>query len=178
MDDMDAGKVSLTLTAPMDWLSDLYREHRLALVRLAVLLLREQPAAEDAVQDVFATMWRRRTLPAEPDRALAYLRAAVVNRCRTQLRKRIIARRRLPPWETPAPGPSDLAELAEEHRAVLDALEKLPDKQREVLVLRYFGDLSVAAVAAALGIAEGTVKSQSARGMDKLREMLIEGSAR
>lgn len=163
-------------SGPEGSLQQLYQDHRLGLVRLGVLLLGEQAPAEDIVQDVFAAMWRRQELPATA--APAYLRQAVVNRCRSHMRRRMLARSRPPLADTPSSGPHDAVELADEHREVLAALGRLPAKQREVLILRYFSDLSVADVAAALGINQGTVKSQAARGLDKLRTVLNEESAR
>lgn len=150
-------------------LPELYRQHRLALVRLGVLLLGDKAAAEDAVQDVFIRMWRRRALPRTPETALAYLRRATVNQVRSQQRTHALARRKVPLADPAAPGPPDIVELSEEHHSVLAALESLPHRQREVLVLRYYGNLPVAAVADALGIHEGTVKSQTARGIATLR---------
>lgn len=155
-------------------LPELYRQHRLTLVRLGMLLLGDKAAAEDAVQDVFTDMWRKRTLPSTPGAALAYLRRAVVNRVRSQQRRSVLARKKVPPADPSAPGPADVVELSEEHRDVLAALDTLPHRQREVLVLRYYCDLSVAAAADALGIHEGTVKSQTARGIATLRTLLTE----
>lgn len=148
----------------------LYREHRVGLVRLAVLLLGDRPSAEDAVQDVFAALWRRKHLPDGP----AYLRSAVVNRCRSAQRRGFLARRRRPPAEEHVPGPEVPYEVGEEHRAVLGAIERLPRRQREVIVLRYYCDLSVAEVARTLGVHEGTVKAGSARALASLRRHLEE----
>jgi RNA polymerase sigma factor (sigma-70 family) len=150
-------------------LTRLYREHRLSLVRIGVLLLGEQAAAEDAVQDVFASLHRRRV-----DVTHAYLRAAVVYRCRSVVRRAVLWRRTRPPAELPEPPPGERLELAEEHRAVIAALARLPHRQREVLVLRYYSGMRVAEVAAALDVTEGTVKSSAARGLDRLRELLGE----
>ncbi len=121
--------------------------------------------------------WHNRTLPRTPGAASAYLRRAVVNQVRSQQRRRALARRKVIPIDPAAPGPSDIVELSEEHRRVLAALGTLPHRQREVLVLRYYCDLSVAAVADALGIHEGTVKSQAARGIATLRTLLTEEEA-
>lgn len=169
-----ADDTAVPALVPDESLPRLYREHRLALVRLAVLLLGEQSPAEDVVQDVFAGMWRRQVLPSA---ASGYLRRAVVNRCRSHVRRTMLARRTAQLRDPATAGPGEVAEFAEEHREVLAALDSLPRRQREVLVLRYFGDLSVADVASTLGIHEGTVKSQAARGLDKLRVLLNEESA-
>lgn len=167
-----AGGLTTPAVGPADSLQQLYREHRLGLVRLGVLLLGEQSLAEDVVQDVFTAMWRRQGLPNDVVAASAYLRKAVVNRCRSHIRRRMFARQKPPPLDPSGPSPADAVELADEHREVLVALGKLPGKQREVLILRYFSNLPVAEVAATLGITEGTVKSQSARALAKLRDLL------
>jgi RNA polymerase sigma factor (sigma-70 family) len=69
-------------------------------------------------------------------------------------------------------GPSGRAILAEEHREVLAALDRLPTRQREVLVLRYWSDMSEAEIATALGISRGTVKSTASRGLDALEKIM------
>jgi RNA polymerase sigma factor (sigma-70 family) len=66
--------------------------------------------------------------------------------------------------------------LALEHRSVLDALRRLPERQREVLVLRYYGDLTEAEIADALKISRGAVKSHASRGMAALRTTLEDAS--
>ncbi len=148
-------------------LSRLYRAHRLSLVRVGVLLLGDQGAAEDVVQDVFTALHRRGV-----EVTHAYLRAAVVNRCRSAIRRTILGRRKVAPMDSPGPAPGERLELEEEHREVLAALDRLPRRQREVLVLRYYSQLSVLEVAATLGIHEGTVKSTAARGLERLRGLL------
>lgn len=148
-------------------LAVLYRDHRVALVRLAVLLLGDQGAAEDVVQDVFASVVRRGERVTVP-----YMRVAVVNRSRSALRSWIVRRRRVVPGDAAVPGPAERVELAAEHQEVMRAVARLPARQREVLVLRYYGELSVAEVAQTLGIREGTVKSTAARGLERLRGLL------
>ncbi|MGQ0837293.1 RNA polymerase sigma factor [Actinokineospora sp.] len=170
---MDEVAVRRAQARPADAsLAALYREHRLGLVRLAVLLIGEQAAAEDAVQDVFAVLWRRGFVPETP----AYLRTAVVNRCRSTIRRAVLARRRVAPEVVAGPAPGDRVELAEEHQEVLDAIDGLPRRQREVVVLRYYAELPVAEVARTLGIHEGTVKSTCARALSTLRHGLGEKS--
>lgn len=95
-------------------LAQLYREHRLALVRVGLLLLGDQAAAEDAVQDVFAALHRRGV-----DASQAYLRAAVVNQCRSVVRRTILGRRNVAPIGPAEPPPGERLELAEEHREVI-----------------------------------------------------------
>jgi RNA polymerase sigma-70 factor (sigma-E family) len=154
-------------------LEQLYAAHRLRLVRLAVLLVDDQLSAEDVVHDVFVRLHRGWRLK-DPDRALAYLQRAVVNQCRSVLRRRRTARLYVAPHEPPASGPESAAILAEEHREVLEALDRLSTRQREVLVLRYWSDLSEAQIARTLGISVGTVKSTASRAMDVLERILKE----
>ena len=152
-------------------IANLYAAHRLRLVRLAVMLVDDQETAEDVVQNVFARLhrgWRLR----DPDRALAYLQRAVVNASRSVLRRRRTARLHVPRHEPPAGGPESSAILAEEHREVLAALQQLATRQREVLVLRYWSNLSEAQIAETLGISTGTVKSTASRALDALERIL------
>jgi RNA polymerase sigma-70 factor (sigma-E family) len=164
-------------------LSALFRRHHADLVRLAVLLVGDQETAEDVVQDVFTRVhargaWRNR--PVGPDRCLAYNRAAVVNGCRSVLRRRAMARRLgSPRWllEEPAQGSAEgEVMLAEDRRRVLAALAELPRRRREVLVLRYYLGLSESEIASVLRISPGTVKSSAARGIAALAHMLGEES--
>ena len=151
--------------------ADLYAAHRLRLVRLATLLVDDQDSAEDVVQDVFSRLprgWR----PDDPSKALPYLQRAVVNASRSVLRRRRTARLYVVPHEPDRAGPDSEVILAEEHREVLAALQQLPNRQREVLVLRYWSDLSEAEIATTLGISRGTVKSTASRALDALERAL------
>ena len=153
----------------------LYAAHRLSLVRLAVLLVDDLGTAEDVVQDAFAGFVGRRRPLDDPDRALAYLRTAVVNNARSALRRRRTARRYVVPRDVEPDGPDGRLILAEEHREVLAALDRLSPRRREVLVLRYWSGLSEAEIAEALGISRGAVKSTASRALDAL-ESIMEGS--
>lgn len=162
------------MTTPVETvgLSELYAAHRLALVRLAVLLVDDQASAEDVVQDAFAALARRCNGLRDPSAAVGYLRVSVVNGARSMLRKRRTVRGYQPPRTIESVGPEDRAVVAEEHREVLAAVKRLPDRQREVLVLRYWSGLSEAEIAAALGITPGTVKSTASRALDALERIL------
>ena len=152
-------------------IAELYAGHYARLVRLAVLLLRDQGLAEDVVQDSFVAVhakWRRIDQGSAP----AYLARTVVNRSRSALRHRsVVARHR--PDPLPDAAGADLAVLASERRsAVIDALADLPTRQREVLVLRYYLDYSEREIAHALGISQGAVKAHASRGAAALRTSL------
>ena len=153
-----------------DWaVTELYSLHHRGLVRLAVLLVRDIPTAEDVVQDSFVAMhegWQRLR---NAESALAYLRHAVLNRSRSVLRHRAVVDKHLPkpPPDMPSAEYGALARL--EESAVVAALRRLPGRQREAIVLRYYADFSEAEVAAAMGISRGAVKSHTARAIAALR---------
>jgi RNA polymerase sigma-70 factor (sigma-E family) len=164
--------------APNDSVVDithLYATHRLPLVRMAVLLVDDLGTAEDVVQDAFTALHLRARLLRDPHAAVGYLRVSVVNGCRSALRRRKV-RRAHPDMEDPgtSPGADRDVLLAEEHRDVLAAMRCLPRRQQEVLLLRYWSDLSEAEIASTLGVAIGTVKSAASRGLDRLEALLGE----
>jgi RNA polymerase sigma-70 factor (sigma-E family) len=124
------------------------------------------------VQDSFVALhggWQRLR---DPDSALAYLRSAALNRSRSVLRHRAVADKHMqkPPPDMPSAEHGALVQL--ERSAVVAAMRKLTDRQRETIVLRYYADFSEAEVAAAMGISCGAVKSHTARGMAALRAEL------
>jgi RNA polymerase sigma-70 factor (sigma-E family) len=157
----------------------LFREQHGNLVRLAVLLVGDLATAEDVVQDVYASMHARWDKQGAPDTALPYVRAAVLNGCRSVLRRRGLARRigishRFgSPEETLASAEHEVI-VSEDRRQVLEALARLPRRRREVLVLRYYLGLSEAEIATVLRISPGTVKSTAARGLAALARDLKE----
>ena len=151
---------------------ELYAAHYRRLVRLSVLLVRDVETAEEVVQDAFVAMHGRWGRLREPDKALAYLRQAVVNRSRSVIRRRTVAARHVPEVQPDHPG-ADVETIASERRTrVLDALEALPRRQREVIALRYFLDLTEAQIAETLGISNGAVKSHASRAAEALRRSL------
>jgi len=164
-------------TARAEWSPDravieLYSEHYRALVRLAALLVRDTPTAEEVVQDSFVAMhggWQRLR---DAEKALAYLRQAVVNRSRSVLRHRTVVDKNLQKAPPDMPSAEHGALVLLERSAVVAALRGLPDRQREAIVLRYYADLSEAEIATAMGISRGAVKSHTARGMTALRAAL------
>ena len=152
--------------------TELYSEHYRALVRLAAMLVRDTQTAEEVVQDAFVAMhdgWQRLR---ETDKALAYLRQAVVNRSRSVLRHRTVVDKNLQKAPPDMPSAEHGAMVLLERHAVVMALRDLPERQREAIVLRYYADLSEAEIAATMGISRGAVKSHTARGMSALRTAL------
>ncbi|MFE2062517.1 SigE family RNA polymerase sigma factor [Streptomyces sp. NPDC059467] len=154
-------------------LADLYRTRRLDMVRLAVFLVDDLHTAEDVVQDAFAAVCRRHGERLDDlQDAHAYLHTAVVNAARSVLRRRRTARAYTPPYQGPGAPVDELLLLAEEHRQVFDALAQLTARQREVLVLRYWSDLTEAQIAETLGVSRGTVKSTASRALATLEKLL------
>jgi RNA polymerase sigma-70 factor (sigma-E family) len=166
------GEVSANATAGV---TTLYRVHAVGLIRLAIVMLGDRAAAEDVVQDAFLGLYRRWAGLADPANALTYVRSAVLNRCRNELR-----RRGRPGRQQAAAPAGESAEAAvlvgEEHQRVLAAIRLLPDRQREALVLRFYLDLSEEEAARAMGISRGTVKSATSRAVAALGRMLKEDS--
>lgn len=153
----------------------LFRTHRLSMVRLARLLVDDLETAEDVVQDAFSALHRRWPSIVSPEAAIGYLRTSVVNASRSVLRRRRTVRAH--PWPdanrwTGDDAPDSNMLLAEEHQEVLVALRKLPTRQREVIVLRYWAELPEAEIAASLGISIGAVKSSASRGREAIAAML------
>jgi RNA polymerase sigma-70 factor (sigma-E family) len=151
---------------------ELYAAQYRRLVRLSVLLVGDVETAEEVVQDSFVAMHGRWRSLREPDKGLAYLRQTVVNRSRSVLRHRGVRARHVPPGAPDLPGADEDALVSERRAAVLDALRGLPDRQREVLALRYYLDLSEADIAETLGISRGAVKSHASRGVAALRTVM------
>jgi RNA polymerase sigma-70 factor (sigma-E family) len=151
-----------------DAVTALYRVHAGGLRRMAALLVDDSETAEDVVQDAFVKLHRRWVLLRDPDKALAYLRTSVINGSRSKLRRRRTERRFVPPATEEQPSAEHSVLRAADLRAVSNGLARLPRRQREVLVLRYYLDLSEAGIATALGISRGSVKSHTARGIAAL----------
>lgn len=157
----------------------LFDEHYRGLCRLAGLLLGDAAAAEEVVQEAFlrtfSGWWRVR----HPERAQWYLRASVVNLCRSRLRRRTTEDRgnRVTWSETAGNARADVADVADAMDKSADALtlvalvRRLPPRQRDAVVLRYYEDLPEAEIARILGCAVGTVKSQ----LSKARATLAQG---
>ncbi len=151
----------------------LYRAHRADLVRLAGLLLDEPGAREEVVQDAFVALHLHRDA-VDPEKVPAYLRSAVLNAARSRLRHRRVVSRL--GWAAPpAPAtPEDEAMLDVRRAAVLAAVRRLPRRQQEVVVLRYWLDLTEADIAATLGISAGSVKVHASRGLAAVARTLGE----
>ncbi len=142
------------------------------LVRLAFGLTGDRWDAEDLAQATLArayVAWRRVSRADDQD---AYLRRILVNASHRRFRRHRVAEQPGDPPETAVEGP---AELVGERSALLAALRQLPPRQRAVVVLRYWEDLTDTQIAATLGCSPGTVRSQLSRALAKLRESPVLG---
>jgi RNA polymerase sigma-70 factor (sigma-E family) len=152
--------------------TELYSLHYQGLVRLATLLVRDTPTAEEVVQDAFVAMhggWQRLR---HAENLLAYLRQTVVNKSRSVLRHRTVVDKNMQKAPPDMPSAEHGALVLLERSAVVAALRGLPERQREAIVLRYYADMSEAEIAEAMHISRGAVKSHTARGMTALRVAL------
>jgi RNA polymerase sigma-70 factor (sigma-E family) len=151
----------------------LYEAHTLGLVRLAYVMLGDRAAAEDVVQEAFGGLYRRWDQLSDADRALQYVRSSVLNGCRSALRRRRV--HGIQALHQPSAVSAETAVLAsEERREVMRALRLLPDRQREVLVLRFYLDQPETAIAQAMGISQSTVRSTAHRALAALGRLLEE----
>lgn len=165
-------------SSPLD---ALYAAHWVGLVRLAWLLVHDDGLAEDIVQDAFIATHRHWSRIEDPTRAAAYVRRSVVNGCRSALRHRGVQERYAASVASqPAPSTWPSAEVGALHRRgdddIIAALARLSERQREVIVLRYYADLDERAIATALGVGRNAVKTHARRGLAALRAALTTGA--
>lgn len=160
--DSDLARAELTL---------LFRVERPGLVRMASVMLGDRGDAEEVVQDAFTGM--ARTWPrSRPDNPAAYLRTSVLNGARSRMRRRAVAARLGVNRRSDSSTTEDVAALRADQRQVLDALDRLPTRQRQCLCLRYYLDLGDAEVAQAIGISLGSAKTHVRRGLAALSRHL------
>jgi RNA polymerase sigma-70 factor (sigma-E family) len=155
----------------------LYATHWYQLVRLATLLTRDASVAEELVQDAYVALHRRWDSLADPAAAHGYLRTTVINNARSALRHRGVEERYRQPGPPEPAGPEERAVQATEDARVMAALRTLSRRQQEVLVLRYYADLSEQDIAHTLGLTRGAVKSHAHRGIAALRAALERAEA-
>jgi RNA polymerase sigma-70 factor (sigma-E family) len=151
-----------------------YVAHHARVVRLAYLLTGDRDHAEDAAAAAFVSVYPKWRDGLVRD-AGAYLRKAAANHVRQGVRHEGVRERHN--HIVAEPGVSPAGEAATiEHADVMAALRALPDDQRATIVLRFYGDFSEAETAEILGVAPGTVKSRTARAIERLRPLLKESS--
>jgi RNA polymerase sigma-70 factor (sigma-E family) len=151
----------------------LYQASALGLIRMAYVMLGDLPSAEDVVQEAFYGLYRRWGRLADTAGALYYVRTSVLNGCRSALRHRAVRRRSLA--DPPSAVSAETVVLGgEEREDVIRALRRLPDRQREVLILRFYAELPDEQIARVMGIRPGTVRSTAFRALDALGRALRE----
>jgi len=152
----------------------LYQASAVGLIRLAFVMLGDLESAEDVVQEAFCGLYRQWGRLRDADRATFYLRTSVLNGCRSALRRRIL-RRRVLPDQPPAVVSAEAVVLSgEEREEVFRAVGRLPHRQREALVLRFYLDLSDDEIARVMGIRPSTVRSTMVRALETLGRVLQE----
>jgi RNA polymerase sigma-70 factor (sigma-E family) len=153
----------------------LYRDSAVGLIRLAYVMLDDLPGAEDVVQEAFCGLYRRWDRLKDADSAMFYVRASVLNGCRSALRRRAV-RRRVLADQPPAVSAEAVVLSGEEREEVIRAVGRLPHRQREALALRFYLDLPDEQIARVMGIRPGTVRSATCRALEALGRALKETS--
>jgi RNA polymerase sigma-70 factor (sigma-E family) len=143
-----------------------------SLVRLARLFVDDRNAAEDLVQEAFIRFARAATRLEDQGKAAAYLRSIVLNLARDHNRRGLVSLRHHLPFDPTAALLEDEVALREDQQRVIDALRGLPRRQRDCLVLRYYSELGIEAIAATLGVSANSVKTHLRRGLDALERRL------
>jgi RNA polymerase sigma-70 factor (sigma-E family) len=159
-------------------LTDLYRLHALPLIRLAYVMLGDRQAAEDVVQDAFAGLYRRWGRLADQTKAVPYLRASVLNGCRSAIRRQrpVIELVELDSADTSGTSAEAAMLAGEQQRVLMRAIRRLPQRQRETLVLRFYLDEPDTEIARLMGVRESTVRSTTHRALAALGRLLGEES--
>jgi RNA polymerase sigma-70 factor (sigma-E family) len=153
--------------------SSLYQASALGLIRLAYVILGDRQAAEDVVQEAFIGLFRRWDRLSNVEGAEYYVRVSVLNGCRSALRHRSVVVSQVL-YELPAPS-AEVAVLGNEERAeLIRAIDQLPRRQRETVVLRYYLDLPDNEIATLMGISPSTVRSTVHRALESVGRKLQE----
>ncbi|WP_432146797.1 SigE family RNA polymerase sigma factor [Streptomyces sp. bgisy084] len=149
----------------------LFELHYASMLRLAVLLGADDP--ENVVAEAYYQIYRKWQRLRDAEAAEAYLRSTVCNLTRMRIRHLQVARRHVenPPDEVVASAEST-AILHDDQRVLIDALQQLPARQREALVLRHWLGLKEKEIAATMGISCGSVKTHTARGLAALTKTM------
>lgn len=156
----------------------LFRTEGRSLVRLARLFVDDRNAAEDLVQEAFIRLARHAGDIEATERAPAYLRSIVLNLARDHNRRGLVSLRHqsasAPTLDTddPADGVTDRLARDADSLAVLECVRRLPIRQRDCITLRYFEELSIDEIAAALGVSVNSVKTHLRRAMEHLGRAL------
>jgi RNA polymerase sigma-70 factor (sigma-E family) len=152
--------------------AELFEQEGARLVRMARFFVDDRTAAEDLVQEAFIRLARSAHRLREPDRAAAYLRAIVLNLARDHNRRGLVSIRHRPPADLAPASVEEEVAARSDQRAVVEALGRLPRRQRDCLVLRYYLELPVPEIADTLGLSANSVKTHLQRGLRALEQRL------
>jgi RNA polymerase sigma-70 factor (sigma-E family) len=150
----------------------LFQQEGQSLVRLARIFVDDRNAAEDLVQEAFIRLARSAHRIKDESKAAPYLRSIVLNLARDNNRRGLVSLRHHLPEDDRRASTEDEIELREDHQQVIDALRELPHRQRNALVLRYYEELGIDDIAAAMGISRNSVKTHLTRGLAALESRL------
>jgi RNA polymerase sigma factor (sigma-70 family) len=154
----------------------MFTEQGHALVRLARLFVDDRNAAEDLVQEAFIRLARHGHRLQDVARAPAYLRSIVLNLARDHNRRGLMSLRHREPADAVAATLEDELILRDDQRRVIDALQQLPSRQRDCVVLRYHFEAGIPEIADTLGISSNSVKTHLKRGLAALEKLLEEAT--
>jgi RNA polymerase sigma-70 factor (sigma-E family) len=151
---------------------ELFARNAADLVRLARLFVDDRTAAEDLVQEAFIRLARSVHRVQDRDRIDAYLRSIVLNLARDHTRRGLVSLRHRPPKDELSATAEDEVVLRDDQRVVLEAVRRLPRRQRDCVVLRYFSELGIDDIADTLGLSRNSVKTHLGRGLAALERDL------
>lgn len=156
---------------PQQWLTHAVTQYQGALLRMCYICLRDQTAAEDAVQETFLKAYRSLGSFRGASTERSWLTSIAINTCRDMQRSAWFRHtdRRFTPEELPFAAPGDNHEDA---LALAEAISRLPQRHRDVVLLYYYHDMTVQEVAAALGAAPSTITKRLKQAREKLRGAL------
>lgn len=172
---MDEARSDATPQSPEDGFDFdlLYHQQWEPMIGVAVLLTGDRSSAEDATQNAFVALYRKQHRVPNRAAAIGFVRAAVVNQCRNVVRSRRTLWRKAPLIAVPDHVP-DIGADVDTRTSMWQAVQQLPTRMREVVVLRYYADLSEQQIAETLRVSVGTVKSSANRALSKLKTALGE----
>lgn len=169
---MNAIALRSPITVSADF-AEVFAAHHPEALRIAYLLCGDRDRAEDAVAEAFVKVYRR-WHKGDIDQPRAYIRRAVVNEVNSRFRRLALERREAAKRRGDDRGQRSTEDQAADHDEMFRALQRLPERQRTAIVLRYYNDLSEAETAEVMAVSTGTVKSSVSRGLNRLRELMEE----
>ena len=171
----DAGGTAMRAEEAAVAVGALYQAMAVGLIRLAHVILGDRQAAEDVVQDAFCNLFRRWDRLSNVEGAEYYVRVSVLNACRSVQRHRAVRSRHVL-YELPAPSVEAAVLGGEERDELIRAVDRLPRRQRETLILSYYLDLPDDEIATLMGVGMSSVRSTRHRALETLAAKLKERS--